>query len=116
LIQMMQDIDVDSIRLLMKSMPSKRRRPPGTGRRRNKRKDSEEVVRSGARSRVGVSAGRLKKANALDARGGEVRDGAVHRKLNLHAIITAANVALNRDDYKRFKKACNDSFNDSKDV
>ena len=48
--------------------------------------------------------------------GGEVRDGAVHRKLNFNAIMTAAQAALNRDNYKRFKKACMESFNDSKDV
>jgi hypothetical protein len=36
--------------------------------------------------------------------------------LNFHAIVTAAYVALHRENYKRFKKACMDSFNDSKDV
>ena len=48
--------------------------------------------------------------------GAELREGSMHRNLNFHAILSVAGVRLSRENFKLFKKACMNSFEDTQDA
>ena len=52
----------------------------------------------------------------LQRDGAELREGSVHRILNFHAILSVAGATLSRENFKLFKKACMNSFEDQQDA
>jgi hypothetical protein len=52
----------------------------------------------------------------LQRDGADLRDGAPHRILNFNAILSVAGTHLSRENYKQFRKACMESFNDPQDA
>jgi hypothetical protein len=52
----------------------------------------------------------------LQRDGAELRDGSVHHALNFHAILAVAGARLSRENYRPFKKACMNSFEEAGDA
>jgi len=51
----------------------------------------------------------------LQRDGAELREGSTHRNLNFHAILSVAGTRMSRENFKAFKKACNESHEDLHD-
>ena len=48
----------------------------------------------------------------LQRDGAELREGSTHSILNFHAILSVAGTRMSRENFKTFKKACNESYED----